>query len=132
MHHTSESFGKKWSVGSIVGVMIDLQDRTISFSLNGELLLDSVGSETAFNDVDISEGYVPAVTLGTAQKAKFNFGQDVNSLKYFTNYGLQEGYEPFCVNMSRQITLWYSKEIPLFSVINSNHETIEIIRTSLR
>ena len=105
--------------------MLDLQDRTISFSLNGELLLDSVGSETAFNDVDISEGYVPAVTLGTAQKAKFNFGQDVNSLKYFTNYGLQEGYEPFCVNMSRQITLWYSKEIPLFSVINSNHETIE-------
>ena len=132
MHQTTESFGKKWSVGSIVGVMIDLQDHTISFSLNGELLLDSVGSETAFNDINMSESYVPAITLGTGQKARLNFGQDVNSLKYFTNYGLQEGYEPFCVNMSRQITLWYSKEIPLFSVVNSNNETIEIIRTSPR
>ncbi len=132
LHQTTESFGKKWSVGSIVGVMIDLQDHTISFSLNGELLLDSVGSETAFNEIDMSESYVPAVTLGTGQKAKLNFGQDVNSLKFFTNYGLQEGYEPFCVNMTRQITLWYSKEIPLFSIVKSNHETIEIIRTGPR
>lgn len=132
LHHTSDSFGKKWNAGDIVGVMIDLQDRTISYSLNGELLLDSIGSETAFNDIDINQSYVPAFTLGIGQKLKLNFGQDVNSLRYFTNFGLQEGYEPFCVNMSRQITLWYSKEIPIFSTVSSNHETIEVIRTNPR
>lgn len=66
------------------------------FSLNGELLMDSMGSETAFTEVS-GEEFVPAFTLGVGQKAKLNFGQDVNTLKYFTSCGLQEGYEPFCV-----------------------------------
>lgn len=42
-------------------------------------------------------GYVPGFTMGFNQQGKVNFGQDVNSLKYFTCCGLQEGYEPFCV-----------------------------------
>ena len=33
-HNGSDPFGKKCSPGDIVGVMIDLQDKTISFSLN--------------------------------------------------------------------------------------------------
>jgi len=37
------------------------------------------------------------MTLAAGQKGKFNFGQDSNSLKFFTTCGLQEGYEPFCV-----------------------------------
>lgn len=28
---------------------------------------------------------------------RLTFGQDVNTLKFFTTCGLQEGYEPFCV-----------------------------------
>lgn len=43
------------------------------------------------------EGLVPAMTLGSGQRCKLNFGQDSNSLKFFTTCGLQEGYEPFCV-----------------------------------
>ena len=42
-----------------------------------------------------------------------NFGRDVNSLRCFTTYGLQEGYEPFQVNMTRDITLWYNKDMPV-------------------
>ena len=68
-----------------------------AFSLNGELMMDSLGQEIAFRNIETGEGYVPAMTLGRHQQAKLNFGQDVNTLKYFTFCGLQEGYEPFCV-----------------------------------
>lgn len=93
---TAESFGRQWQVGDVVGVFLDLMDHTISFSLNGELLMDTLGGETTFSEVQ-GEGFVPAFTLGLGQKAKLTFGQDVNSLKFFTTCGLQEGYEPFCV-----------------------------------
>lgn len=51
----------------------------------------------AFDNVLVVDGFVPAMTFSAGQKAKLNFGQDPNSLKYFTTCGLQEGYEPFCV-----------------------------------
>ncbi|XP_073986803.1 ryanodine receptor isoform X3 [Rhodnius prolixus] len=109
----SESFGRQWQIGDVVGVFLDLLDHTISFSLNGELLMDALGGETSFADVQ-GDGFVPAFTLGVGQKAKLTFGQDVNSLKFFTTCGLQEGYEPFCVNMNRAVTYWYTKDQPIF------------------
>ncbi|KAJ8959408.1 hypothetical protein NQ318_022098 [Aromia moschata] len=83
------------------------------FSLNGELLMDALGGETTFADVQ-GDNFVPAFTLGVGQKARLCFGQDVTSLKYFTMCGLQEGYEPFCVNMNRAVTYWYTKDQPIF------------------
>lgn len=97
-HNISDGFGKVWQKNDIVGCMIDLHDKTISFSLNGELMLDNFGNETAFDGLDVDEiGFVPVLTSFSGQKARLNFGQDVNSLRYFTSCGLQEGYEPFCV-----------------------------------
>ncbi|CAF0745111.1 unnamed protein product, partial [Didymodactylos carnosus] len=72
--------------------------------------------------------FVPAITFFVGQKARINFGQDVNSLKYFTSCGLQEGYEPFCVNMSKNLTFWYSNFIPCFADISPNSTSLEIIR----
>ncbi|RVE49456.1 hypothetical protein evm_005887 [Chilo suppressalis] len=110
---STESFGKQWAVGDVVGVFLDLIDKTISFSLNGELLMDALGGETTFADVQ-GDNFVPACTLGVGQKARLTYGQDVNTLKYFTTCGLQEGYEPFCVNMKRDVTHWYTKDQPIF------------------
>lgn len=59
-------------------------------------MMDASGSETAFNEVQ-GDAFVPACTLGVGQRAHLVFGQDINHLKFFTTYGLQEGYEPFCV-----------------------------------
>ncbi|XP_066971323.1 ryanodine receptor isoform X25 [Macrobrachium rosenbergii] len=109
----ADSYGHKWQVGDVVGVCLDIVDRTISFSLNGELMMDASGSETAFSDVQ-GEAFVPALTLGVGQKAHLVFGHDINQLKFFTTYGLQEGYEPFCVNMERPVTFWYTKDQPIF------------------
>ena len=124
-HNGSETFGKACALGDIVGVMIDLQDKTVSFSLNGEIMLDPLGSESAFEHIFSPEEYVPTFSLACGQKIKANFGQDVNSLRYFTNCGLQEGYEPFGVNMTKAITFWYSNEIPIFEYVDENHESLE-------
>ena len=67
------------------------------FSLNGELMMDTMGQEIAFKGIDTEASYVPAFTMAASQHAKVNFGQDVNTLKFFTCCGLQEGYEPYCV-----------------------------------
>ena len=90
-----------------------MTDKTISFSLNGELLVDPAVGDAAFNEV-VGESFVPACTLETGQRVKLNFGHDVDTLKFFTLCGLQEGYEPFCVNMTRPLTFWYSKQLPIF------------------
>ena len=66
------------------------------FSLNGELLVDPSAGDAAFTEIN-GESFIPACTLGIGQKCRLNFGHDVDSLKYFTMCGLQEGYEPFCV-----------------------------------
>lgn len=84
-------------MGDIVGVFLDLADHTISFSLNGELLVDPVAGDAAFSEIAVGEDFVPAFTLGTGQRCKLNFGHNVDTLKFFTTCGLQEGYEPFCV-----------------------------------
>ncbi|KAG5899237.1 hypothetical protein JTB14_035422 [Gonioctena quinquepunctata] len=126
--NSAESFGKQWQVGDVVGVFLDLIDRTISFSLNGELLMDALGGETTFADVQ-GDNFVPAFTLGVGQKAKLIFGQDVTQLKYFTMCGLQEGYEPFCVNMNRAVTYWYTKDQPIFENTDDMPDTkIDVTR----
>ena len=125
----SEIYGKQSAIGDVIGCMLDLHDKTISFSLNGELMLDSVGGESAFTDIPTGESatYVPALTLGLGQKVKCIFGQDINALKYFTLCGLQEGYQPFCVNMNRNMTFWYNKDEPIFVDVDDG-SSIEVIR----
>nr|XP_036227356.1 ryanodine receptor isoform X15 [Bactrocera oleae] len=116
MHGGSvEHFGVRYEEGDVIGCFIDAFERTISFSLNGELLMDALGGETTFAEVSAEGvGFVPACTLGVGQKARLIYGQDVDSLKFFTTCGLQEGYEPFCVNMRRPVTHWYTKDQPIF------------------
>jgi ryanodine receptor 2 len=60
------------------------------------------------------------MTLAAGQRGKFNFGQDSNSLKFFTTCGLQEGYDPFWGNMFRPMPFWYAKRLHRFSELDSN------------
>ncbi|MGH0130667.1 UNVERIFIED_CONTAM: hypothetical protein FKN15_003166 [Acipenser sinensis] len=124
----NEHFGRSWQAGDVVGCMVDLKEHTMMFTLNGEVLLDDSGSELAFKDFEVVEGFIPVCSLGVCQVGRMNFGKDVSTLKYFTICGLQEGYEPFAVNMNRDITMWLSKRLPQFIPVPSNHEHIEVTR----
>lgn len=73
-------------------------------------------------------GFIPVCSLGVCQVGRMNFGKDVSTLRYFTICGLQEGYEPFAVNMNRDVTMWLSKRLPQFVPVPSDHQHIEVSR----
>ncbi|XP_075345712.1 ryanodine receptor 1-like, partial [Mycteria americana] len=127
-HVGSEPFGRTWQAGDVVGCMIDLTESHITFTLNGEVLISDAGSELAFKDFDVGEGFVPVCSLGLEQEGRLNLGQEVGSLRFFSICGLQEGYEPFAVNMKRPITLWFSKSLPQFVPVPPDHPQLEVTR----
>ncbi|KAH0631540.1 hypothetical protein JD844_005911 [Phrynosoma platyrhinos] len=127
-HIGSEPFGRPWQPGDVVGCMIDLIDQNIMFTLNGEMLISDSGSELAFKDIEIGDGFIPVCSLGLSQVGRLNLGQDVSSLRYFTICGLQEGFEPFAINMKRDITMWFSKSLPQFSPVPTEHPHYEVSR----
>ncbi|TNN17701.1 Ryanodine receptor isoform 2 [Schistosoma japonicum] len=126
-HRNGSAYGTVCQPGDVIGCMMDLIDKTISFSLNGELMMDPLGLEIAFKHIKVDEGYVPAFSLGSGQHVKINFGNDVQSLKFFTYCGLQEGYKPLGVNMCRPLPMWYSREDPsLFVDIGRQHPSLKV------
>ncbi|MEQ2186017.1 Ryanodine receptor 2, partial [Goodea atripinnis] len=54
-HQGNEHFGRAWQTGDVVGCMVDLNEHTMMFTLNGEVLLDDSGSELAFKDFEVAE-----------------------------------------------------------------------------
>ncbi|CAL8363589.1 unnamed protein product [Merluccius merluccius] len=127
-HVGNEPFGRQWLSGDVVGCMIDLTEMNIMFTLNGEMLISDSGSEMAFKDIEIGDGFIPVCTLGLSQVGRINLGQNVSSLRYFAICGLQEGFEPFAINMKRDITMWFSKSLPQFEPVPADHGHIEVSR----
>lgn len=73
-------------------------------------------------------GFVPVCALGVNQMGRLNLGQQVNSLKYFSVCGLQQGYQPFAQNMSKDPPLWMSSGEPLFVKIPEDHAQLQVKR----
>lgn len=72
-------------------------------------------------------GFIPVCSLGLSQVGRINLGQNVSSLRYFTICGLQEGFEPFAINMKRDITMWFSKSLPQFINAPTDHPHVEVL-----
>lgn len=77
-------------------------------------------------------GFIPVCALGLSQVGRINLGQNVSSLRYFAICGLQEGFEPFAINMKRDITMWFSKSLPQFVPVPNDHNHIEVISSRRR
>ncbi|PKK17314.1 ryanodine receptor 1-like [Columba livia] len=131
-HVGSEPFGRPWQAGASrstgVGCLIDLGECHMSFTLNGEMLISDAGSEVAFRDFDVGDGFVPVCSVGQEQEGRLNLGQDVGTLRFFSICGLQEGFEPFAVNMKRPIALWFTKSLPQFETVPPDHPQLEVTR----
>ncbi|KFO32898.1 Ryanodine receptor 3 [Fukomys damarensis] len=127
-HQGSGYFGRTWQPGDVVGCMINLDDASMIFTLNGELLITNKGSELAFADYEIENGFVPICSLGLSQIGRMNLGTDASTFKFYTMCGLQEGFEPFAVNMNRDVAMWFSKRLPTFVNVPKDHPHIEVVR----
>uniref|UniRef100_A0A672KZ94 Ryanodine receptor 3 n=1 Tax=Sinocyclocheilus grahami TaxID=75366 RepID=A0A672KZ94_SINGR len=66
--------------------------------------------------------------LGLSQVGRMNLGKDASTFKYYTMCGLQEGFEPFAVNMNREVTMWFSKRLPTFCNVPKDHHHIAVTR----
>ncbi|XP_075893569.1 ryanodine receptor 3 isoform X4 [Nelusetta ayraudi] len=128
MHAGSRYFGHPWKTGDVVGCMINMEDKSMIFTLNGELLITNKGSELCFADFETEDGFIPVCSLGMSQIGRMNLGKDASTFKYYTMCGLQEGFEPFAVNMNRDITMWFSKRLPTFVIVPQSHMHIEVTR----
>uniref|UniRef100_F6XF06 Ryanodine receptor 3 n=1 Tax=Ornithorhynchus anatinus TaxID=9258 RepID=F6XF06_ORNAN len=127
-HRGRSSFGRCWKAGDVVGCLVNLDDASMLFTLNGDLLITSLGSELAFADYDIDHGFVPICSLGLAQIGRMNLGMDASTFKFYTTCGLQEGFQPFAVNMNRDVAMWFSKRLPTFVNVPGNHPHVEVAR----
>lgn len=78
------------------------------------------------NSFLICSGFVPICSLGLSQIGRMNFGRDASTFKYYTMCGLQEGFEPFAVNMNRDVAMWFSKRLPTFVNVPKTHPYIEV------
>ncbi|KAF3708096.1 Ryanodine receptor 2 [Channa argus] len=129
-HQGCEPLGRLWQRGDVVGCLVDMAERTMMVTLNGEVLFNDRGSELAAKDFDIKDGLLPVVSVGVNQVGRLNLGRQVDSLQYFSVYGLQEGYEPFAVNMDRDPALWMSWKKAQFTYILPNDHNLQITKVS--
>uniref|UniRef100_A0A670HXP9 B30.2/SPRY domain-containing protein n=1 Tax=Podarcis muralis TaxID=64176 RepID=A0A670HXP9_PODMU len=81
---TTTNYGKSWAAGDIVSCLIDLDEGSISFCLNG------VSLGTAFDNISRGSGmaYFPAISLSFKESVAFNFGSRP------LRYPLTIGYRP--------------------------------------
>ncbi|XP_043075889.1 ryanodine receptor 3 isoform X1 [Puntigrus tetrazona] len=128
VHMGSHFFGRTWTKGDVVGCMINMEDKSMIFTLNGEIIITNKGSELCFADFEAEDGFIPVCSLGLSQIGRMNLGKDASTFKYYTMCGLQEGFEPFAVNMNREVTMWFSKRLPTFVNVPEDHPHIEVTR----
>lgn len=77
-NENNDHYGRPWQAGDIVSCLLDFDEQTISFTLNGELLIDNLGMEAAFTFTmaEVEEGLVPVVAMYQGQKGRLNLGMD--------------------------------------------------------
>ena len=66
----SEMYGQRWKAGDMVGVLLDIDTKEISFSLNGK----DLGPAFTLNDEEV-KGLYPAASFHFGQAVVFNFGR---------------------------------------------------------
>ena len=90
-----DSYGKRWRLGDVVGVLLDLDLLEMRFYLNGEDL------GPAFSDFSSAGKLYPALSLNVRQSVRVNFGQYRFAFPPDKVDGLP--YRPVCESTSHQV-----------------------------
>ena len=94
------TFGSKWKIGDTVCCSVDVDQRTIRFTLNGDATDRRWG--VAFENVAFTGGLTPAFTAQPPAKFYVNFGASEKGLKFAP----PPGYEPiatFVASMQQRV-----------------------------
>ncbi|XJO78651.1 hypothetical protein BDV3_003058 [Batrachochytrium dendrobatidis] len=73
-------YGAEWTAGDVITAILDLDQKTITFCLNG------VSFGVAFTNVDNSVTWCPAVSLTSEQSGFFRFGSKFDPLKFLPEH----------------------------------------------
>lgn len=65
VHMGSHFFGRTWNKGDVVGCMINMEDKSMIFTLNGEILITNKGSELCFADFETEDGKQTIIFIKT-------------------------------------------------------------------
>jgi hypothetical protein len=71
-HEISTPWGARWTAGDVIGCMLDLDNRIMSFTLNG--LTEEIDMGVAFTDFQFEGGLYPCASFNKREKVQFNFG----------------------------------------------------------
>ncbi|XP_023264014.1 E3 ubiquitin-protein ligase RNF123 [Seriola lalandi dorsalis] len=114
---TTTNYGKSWAAGDIVSCLIDLDEGTITFCLNGQ----SLG--TAFTNIKTGPGvaYFPAISLSFKESVAFNFGS--RPLRYPVDGYLPLQNPPAADLMKAHKLLGYIKNV-LSTAIDTQEERL--------
>ena len=88
-----QPFGTGWVAGDVLGLAIDLADKTVSFSVNGDF---SEPCGVAFSNIDVPAGWImPALTSQTGTY-RINFGD-----RSFVHPPPDESYQPVALGIQQ-------------------------------
>ena len=107
-HKESEKYGQEWSVGDVIGTLINLQTREIMFWRNSDFM------GVAFNNIEVGQNraYFPAISLQNGQRVQFNFGQ--RPFKHALSFSCLAINEPDCL-----INGYYSPGVQILEHLRS-------------
>lgn len=69
----SRGYGERWSTGDVIGFAADIDNKTLSFSRNGNW---SSPMGVAFTDIEFDRGLFPALTMQGSLQLRVNMGQN--------------------------------------------------------
>ncbi len=95
-HGEHSRWGAGWKAGDVVGCMINFDEQTMSFNLNG--LGEEIGMGVAFNSFTYSGGLYPCASFNRDERLRFNFGE-----VSFT-HSPPPGYQPYIESVRERMS----------------------------
>ncbi|KAJ3344327.1 hypothetical protein HDU93_000117 [Gonapodya sp. JEL0774] len=125
----NNAYGEAWSVGDFITCQLNLNDGTISYLQNGRFL------GVAFENVDSSKLWWPAVSMAGNQQCRVNFGDKLTPFRYTSKLYRSiptyfdpptEGQMTFVAGNDSPISI-SALEVPITNGDADEHDTSDIV-----